>query len=354
MSLLNVISVPTANGIKTIEIHNDDLTKLNWSFDILVMSAYHKKYKPAPNTVIKALEDNSGIILENYAEKPLIDLRESLNCWISETIEGKNFKHILCVEGIKTAIEGRGSSETALSDLFGTVSLLQYKNVQAQSIVMPLIGAGFQGNSVEAVLPVLIDKAISSLSNNPSLNTIYFVEIDETKAKLIDDTINSILKRGGEKLELLFDDPLVINLLEQVLTKLIQIQKSNKKYEHNKTFKNLIDKISSKKLRFFELGILCRKLLELLVPEISKLKSDKYIPLYEHLNELKLKNVADWMITYLHTLRVFGNFVAHEDESHEIPDHMEKTDMIVFSHALNRFLDFYISYNQNSTFMSKK
>jgi hypothetical protein len=135
-------------------------------------------------------------------------------------------------------------------------------------------------------------------------------------------------------------------LLEQVLTKLIQIQKSNKKYEHNKTFKNLIDKISSKKLRFFELGILCRKLLELLVPEISKLKSDKYIPLYEHLNELKSKNVADWMTTYLHTLRVFGNFVAHEDESNEIPDHMEKTDMIVFSHALNRFLDFYIRYNK--------
>ena len=94
--------------------------------------------------------------------------------------------------------------------------------------------------------------------------------------------------------------------------------------------------------------------MELLVPEISKLKSDKYIPLYEHLNELKSKNVADWMITYLHTLRVFGNFVAHEDESHEIPAHMEKTDLIVFSHALNRFLDFYISYNQNSTFMSKK
>jgi hypothetical protein len=353
MSLLNVISVPTSNGIKTIEIHNDDLTKLNWNFDILVMSAYPKKYKPAPNTVIKALEDNTSIVLENLAEKPLIDLRESLNCWISEFIEGKNFKHILCVEGIKTAIESKGSSETPLSDLFGFVSLLQYKNVQAQSIAMPIIGAGFQGNSIEAILPILINKAISSLSSNSSLNTIYFVEIDETKAKLIDDTINAVLKRGGEKLELVFDDPLVINLLEQVLSKLIQIQKSNKKHEYNKTCNNLIDKISSKKIRFFELGILSRKLLELLIPEISKLKSEKYISLYEHLNELKSKNIADWMITYIHTLRVFGNFVAHEDESHEIPNHMEVTDIIVFSHALNRFLDFYISFSQNNIYITK-
>jgi hypothetical protein len=42
MSLLNVISVPTSNGIKTIEIHNDDITKLNWQFDILVISAFQK------------------------------------------------------------------------------------------------------------------------------------------------------------------------------------------------------------------------------------------------------------------------------------------------------------------------
>ena len=34
MGLINVISVPTANGLKTIEIHNDDITKLSWSFDI--------------------------------------------------------------------------------------------------------------------------------------------------------------------------------------------------------------------------------------------------------------------------------------------------------------------------------
>ena len=353
MSLLNVISVPTAHGIKTIEIHNDDLTKLNWTFDILVISAYHNKYKPAPNTLIKALEDNSGIVLENLAEKPLIDLRESLNCWISELIEGENFKHVLCIEGIKTAIESKGSSETPISDLFGFISLLNYKNIEAKSIAIPIIGSGFQENSIEAILPILLKKAISSLSSNPSLNTIFFVEIDENKAKLIDDTINLIMKRGGDKLELVFDDPITIHLLEQVLSKLIQIQKSNIKHEYNKTFKNLIDKISNKKLRFFELGILCRKLLELLIPEISELKSDKYIPLYLHLNELKSKNVADWMITYLHTLRVFGNFVAHEDESKEIPGHMEIADIIVFSHAMNRFLDFYISFCQNNNIKSK-
>jgi hypothetical protein len=354
MSLINVISVPTANGIKTIEIHNDDLTRLNWNFDILVISAFHNKYNPRPNTVIKSLEDDLGLVVENFASSPLIDLRSSLNCWISRTISGINFKHILCIEGIKTAIKESGTSESVLSDLFGTISLLPYKGIQANSIAMPIIGAGFQGNSVELILPKLIEKAIESLSINSTLNIIYFVEIDETKAKLIDDTINTTLKRDKEKLEIVFEDPLVIDLLENFLIKLIQIQKINKKFENNKTFKNLIEKINNRELRFFELGILCRKLMELLIPEISKLKSDKFISLYEHVNELKSKNIADWMLTYLHTLRIFGNFVAHEDESNGIPDRMEKTDMIVFSHALNRFLDFYISFNQSTIHQSKK
>ena len=50
------------------------------------------------------------------------------------------------------------------------------------------------------------------------------------------------------------------------------------------------------------------------------------------------------MITYLHTLRVFGNFMAHEGESADIPAKMEKTDVIVFTHALSRLLDFYIDF----------
>jgi hypothetical protein len=345
MGLINVISVPTSNGIKTIEIHNDDLTALNWNFDILVMSAYQNRYNPAPNTVIKALEDNLGINLFDLSLKPTLDLRSSLNCWISNSIEGEKFNHILCVEGIKTAIADSGTSETAISDLFGFISLLNYKNIKVQSIAMPLIGVGFQGNSIEAVLPILIDKAISSLSNIPSLSTIYFVEIDPEKASLIDQTINSVMKRGGEKLDFVFEDPIAIALLEQALSKLVQIKRISSKFNDNKTIINLIDKINSRKIRFFELGILSRKLLELLIPEISELKSDKYITLYEHLNVLKSKNIADWMITYLHTIRIFGNFVAHEYETQGIPGHMEKSDLIVFSHALNRFLDFYINFS---------
>jgi hypothetical protein len=348
MSLINVISVPTTNGIKTIEIHCDDITLFSWSFDMLVLSAYHNKYKPAPGTVIEALEKNSGLKLSELAQSPLLDLRQGLHSWLSKPIDNQNFKYILCVEGISTAIQKEGNSNSVISDLFGLISFIQFKDLDVQSLAMPLLGSGFQQNTIELVLPTLISKAIDALHKNPSLKTIYFVEKDANKAQLIDNSINVLCNRDREKIELFFDDPSIAESLDEILSKLISIRTQHGRFEKSKTFKNLIEKIQDRELRFFELGIFTRKILENLVPELSNLKADRYIPLFEHLNELKSKNVADWMITYLHTLRVFGNFLAHEEKPTEIPKHIEKKDVIVFTYALNRFLDFYISVNKKA------
>jgi predicted transcriptional regulator YheO len=344
MALINVISIPTPNGTKTIEIHHDDITSLKWDFDILVLSAYRFGYAPTPNTIMKSLLDNMGLSVSDYARKPSIDLRESLNCWVSEIIPDSNFKRLLCVEGISDLLYLEGSSERVLSDLFATISLLSYKKISARSIAMPILGTGNQGSKVEDVLPILIEKTINALCTNIDLTTVYFVEKTEAKAQKIDTTINALLKRGTDKLEQVFSDGSVVELLQQVMSKLVQIQMTNREFAENRTFNNLIAKIQTEELRFFELGILCRKLLEILIPHISRIDSGKNVSLYEHVNELKSKNVAAWMITYMHTIRVFGNFVAHGDASDEFPAQMEKSDVVVFSHALNRFLDFFIGF----------
>jgi len=345
MSLINIISVPTSSGIKTIEIHNDDITKMTLDVDVLVISAYHNKYFPAPGTVIEALFENTGISLLDLSQKPLLDLRSSLHCWVSNKIDNCSFNYIVCVEGIKKSIEESGTGEEALADLFGTIALLQYKNLNVSNIALPILGAGYQKNSIDAILPNLIEKAIDSLNSNTSLNTIYFVENDNEKAQLIDETINNYFRRGSDKLELVFDDPILVNSLELILKKLVQIK--NNSFYNNKTIKNLINKINNKNLRFFELGILCRKLEELLLADISDLKSGNYVSLFDYINDLKSKNVAEWMITYLHTIRVFGNFMAHEGESSSIPSQMEKSEVVVFTHALNRLLDFYINFKNS-------
>ncbi len=343
MSLVNIISVPTSNGIKTIEIHNADITNLNFKFDVLVISAYINGYIPLPGTVLASLEKNTGVVLRKYAQNPLLNLKRSLNCWLSDAFEDLSFKHILCVEGIETSSISDGNSQEVLTNLFGTISLLNYKGM-CSSIAMPILGAGSQQHSIHVILPKLIENAILSLNSNSKLQTIYFVEIDAAKAALIDQAINTYLNRTEEKLELVFDDPIVVTKLDVILSKLIQIRDGNAHFNKQNAMTELIDKIRDKNIRFFELGILGRKLLEFLLSDISKLKRDGYISIFEYINDLKSRNVADWMLTYMHTLRVFGNSVAHNTESNAKPSKMNKNDIIVFTFALDRFLDFYIQY----------
>lgn len=348
MSLLNIISVPTSNGIKTIEIHNADITNLDFNFDILVLSAFVNGYAPLPGTVIGALKENTGIELKSYASNPLLNFKNSLNCWLTAKFEKQSFNHILCVEGIETSSFSNGNSQEVFENLFGTISLLNYKDM-CSSIAMPILGSGNQKHAIDIILPQLIKHAILSLNINSKLQTIFFIEIDESKAAKIDETINKYLNRTKEKLELVFDDSIVVKKLDVILSKLIQIQNKNAQFVQQNSINELIEKIREKNLRFFELGIFGRKLLEFLLADLTKLNKDGYISIFEHINYLKSNNVADWMIAYMHTLRVFGNSVAHNASSDTIPNQMNKNDIIVFCYALDRFLDFYIDFNTNNS-----
>jgi hypothetical protein len=346
MSLFNIISIPTSTGNKTIEVHNQDITQLDWDVDILVVSAFTGRYDPAPGTVLKALEENKSIIFSNLAHNAEIDLRVPLGCWLSQEVETLGNGRILCIEGIKNSLNGTGSSEEALSNLFGTLALLSHKNVKSNRIAMPLLGTGYQGNEIDKVLPILVEKAIHTLINVHSIRTIYFVEINEDRIKKIDETINSHLLREFDKLESVFEDDSLVLLFEGIMSNLLQIKAINHSLSKSNSLNNLISKILRKELRFYELGILSRKLVELLVKEISGLPNTKEFTLHDHINELRSKHVADWMINYMHTLRIFGNSVAHESIETKFPNHMEKADILVFTHAFKRFLDFYLKFKE--------
>jgi O-acetyl-ADP-ribose deacetylase (regulator of RNase III) len=343
LSLLNIIAVPTSNGTKTIEIHNADITSLDFNFDILVLSAFTNGYSPVSGTVVASLEKNTQVVLKTQAQKPLLNFKNSLNCWVSQPFKDLLFRHIICVEGMETS-SNLDNSEEILTNLFGTISLLNYKGIPSSSIAMPILGAGLQKHPIDIILPKLIEHAISSLNLNPKLQTIYFVELDKSKAELIDKAVNIHLNRTEEKLELVFDDELISVKMDAILSKLVQIRDKNTHVKEQNILNELIGKIRDKNIRFFEFGILGRKLLEFLLSDISNLPKEGYVSIFEYINELKARKVADWMITYLHTLRVFGNFLAHNKAPHTIPNQMNKSDIVVFTFALDRFLDFYIEF----------
>jgi hypothetical protein len=69
------------------------------------------------------------------------------------------------------------------------------------------------------------------------------------------------------------------------------------------------------------------------------IRSEGFMTLSEMVFELRRFNLSPWMLSYMHTLRSFGNFLAHDSETHASAQQMTKDDVLFFVKALDRFVD---------------
>jgi hypothetical protein len=341
MSLINIIAVATPFGNKEIQIHHGDISMFKWPVDLLVFSAFQHTYHPVPNTVIESLQQNCNVNVRELADHPQFNLRIPLNCWINKPKTEQYFKQILCIEGIKSEIETTGRSTDSFDNLFGTIALLSYKNVKIESVIMPLLGTGMQKGTIQNILPTLLEKSMNSLNTNPHLKTIIYIERDREKALLIDKLVNELYQRNSRKTENLYSYHALIKPLEELadnLAKLESLEETNVQ-----TINELSIELRDKNIRFFQLGIQSRKILEILL-SLWLQKTDENTPntLQEKITNLKSRNVADWMISNIHTIRVYGNYAAHSEKSTSIPSELSERDLIILVQALNNFIQFYL------------
>ena len=222
------------------------------------------------------------------------------------------------------------------------LSILPHKGISVNTIALPILGTGHQGNRIEDVLPSLIDKAIYALNSISTLNTIYFVESDCSRSELIDKILNEKLKRNQDVLETVFENDALTALLDRIKQKLLHLKSGKAKFKNSSIIDNLVSKILQKNLKFYELGILSRKLLEMIVQDLLPDNRVKGKTLNELIHELSNMHVAPWMTSYIHIIRVFGNSVAHySEEESNFPETMDSTDILIFIYSLDKVLDFH-------------
>src|SRR5688500_9667070 len=98
MQPINIVGFETIYGFRTIELYEDDIARLSSHVDVLVISAFAGSYIPVPASVIQSLEEARGIVVEDLAYRPAIDLRDALGIWISADLGKEGIGRIVCVE----------------------------------------------------------------------------------------------------------------------------------------------------------------------------------------------------------------------------------------------------------------
>lgn len=348
-NLINAYEIETIYGRKSIEIYTGDITSFYKPFDILILSAYNYFYFPVKGTIIHALS-KKGVNVEELSKNTSIDLRKSLNIWLSNELNNTlcNFKRVICVEFDE---DEDNCIAQALNSLLPFLSLTEKLNIPTNTIAMPLLGTGALDLPITSILQSLLKQCEKCLESIESLSKIYLIEKTNTKASKLDNALNKYLNRSEIQIKDIFLDNYnteVLKKLEDNISKLIILKNKTNSNINYEVLDNFNNQIKRKSLRYFELCSYARKIIEVLLEEqleySSRRKLQNSIDLY-----LKQGNVSTWIVSYMHVIRVLTNNQIHySSSSNKIPNDIKNQDQRILLSCLYQIIDYWIQISSNN------
>ena len=333
MNRINLIDIETPWGYRSFELHQGDITQLDFPVDVLAISAFRNDYEPVPGTVIAALLSNCGIDLKALSSRREFDLVDSFGCWIAQVTPNSIFKRIICIE----MVGGNFELGDVIENLFAVLTMLEMKGVKPKTLALPVLGAGQQRQDPTIVIKELLACSLRYMHHSASIKRIIFVARREERARQLDTGMNDVL--GRVKVVMPRGD-----LYERARKRIIESIDSAREIVAPDGAAVLIDArriFSSDQIRSFEMGIASRRILEFIVRDISQKKVGT--DLCGKIEELGTRDIAEWIRSYMHVLRVFGNESAHE--KHKVsrkPPIVTESDMGLCLLCLHRVLDFWL------------
>lgn len=333
MSRINHVEIETNHGLREFELINGDITKLAFDVDIIVISAFRHQYQPIPNTVIGSLL-KAGVNVHELAKNPLFDFRETLGIWVSSIIPNQNFKYIICVEIIGT----KYTLNEVFKNLFSVISFLEIHNYKLNNIAIPLLGAGNQNISAKSIISPLINSSLDFLQYSRFLNKVTFVLFEKDKILEFNKSMNEILDRVKVNHQ---NNNITKHITKNIKKSISLIKKKRSDlkpllFEYQKS-------LTKSSFSSFEINGQARKILEVIIDDINP-KSKKIITLMDKIDSLENRNIAPWVINFMHTIRIFGNeTLHHREKANRVPLSIEQKDFEISLYCIQVIFEFYYS-----------
>jgi len=189
-----------------------------------------------------------------------------------------------------------------------------------------------------SVITTLLEEIKTLINNNTVLlNRLIFVEFSKEKAIKLSDSLDKVLKRVDIKMPA---DEILSNVKKEIL----ELVNNNlpEEFKETETYIFLKNTFADKNSKSIVYGIACRRLIEnLLTLKYFSDETDNQLSFFNKINLLKEKNIASWIISYLHVIRIFGNESAHDlSTNNRIPGNIEVKDISLLLFCVQRVLEF--------------
>ena len=212
-------------------------------------------------------------------------------------------------------------------------------------MALPLLGAGNQAIDPDVAMLALLPAVRKALEQNYSLQRVLFVDKDADRAAGLSSAMNRIL--GRPKVELP-KGRLIQDLKVELCARLDELAAKGVT-QNFPVFKEMRRLFSQDDVRSFEIGMLARRLTELVVNDCLGAPSiDENLAF--RIGRLRDVGVASWIQSYMHMLRLFGNESAHEkSKTGQKPPYVNDEDLAVCLFCMQRVIEFWVTYGKGQS-----
>jgi hypothetical protein len=360
---------------RTLELHAGDLFEQGFQLDVLVISAREGFYEPEAGSMVAVLENMCGITVGQLPRE--LDFSDSslLKAWITPDLETlpdppqwpahslTRFRRLAVVETAPDVIQ-QADECPVFQQLYSFLALLPLYGINAHTVACPLLNTGRQQADPSQVYPALIRGVRENFRHLPELNRLLIFDLREQDLRLLGQEIDRALDRPAVQshfLKLNHEEfPQVRDVIESLRAFLLQHRDIQNAPQIKADAGLILKELTGESLTLVAVGVAARRLIESLLNlrmqqlEISLQLDGSNRDLFQKLNRMRYR-INSWSLSALHTVRSFGNWMAHcedeqlaEDDDKISASHVKINDMLSMLLALQRVVDDYPWRSQRS------
>lgn len=346
--LLNFFYVDTATGERSVELQVGDLPALGLDVDLLVVSAFEGHYESVRGTLLGRLHEAYGLRLPDL--EIALDLRHSpLKSWVSAPLDlalstggQSRFRRLAVIEGAMTFEPGDLLPWPAFNRLFSLLALLPMRRIACNTVATPLLGSGNQGIEPLVHYPDLLEAYRLAFQHVPELRRLILFDRTEEHLSPLGEAIDSTLGRTTfQQFRLALPANLPgISEMGGLLRRWSSGQASaNDALAHD--INELLNLLRGQELSPIALGIHARRVVEgLVLQRLAGERDADRLNLNGGIRRLAEQGADRWLISCLHQVRCFGNWMGHPSKDHA-PRPVQLHDVLAMLSALQRVLEDY-------------
>ena len=344
-ALVNAVSVETPQGLRTFELHSGDI--LGDRTDLLVISTHHNPRQPPTGHLVSTLKERFGFSVD--VNPHWISFGEGVSACVQGGDDRVPFRTLLTMRIARSGSQADPIAfyDRAVRATFAATAALEFMGGSFATLSLPVL-SGRRIVDYPAAVQSLLRHAFAWLRRSRDTEVVRYYVFEPDELQQWDQAMNTSLGRSYVDAAHEF---VARSLCQEIVARIDGGGLSKAPADLAASLRHALS--DPERLSVQTVATFGRKLAEAVTEELCcVLGIAVQRELINNIEAVRRGSVvADWIVSYLHSLRVFGNEGVHSlaGKRQVIPSRLSSEDLVSLLSAIRALMSFWEEWSKRAT-----